>query len=425
MEWTKDQLAALEALDSRSNVFLTGAAGTGKSTVLKEARKRKFDTAETAVLASTGTAAILVGGRTFHSFFGLGILEGGFDATVARAVSHRGIAKRLAKARSVIIDEVSMLGAKELDAAEAIARKVRKVSEPWGGLRVVFVGDFAQLPPVTRQGEERAWAFHSAAWRAAEVTVVDLKEVVRSSVTEWNKVLGAVRKGELTPEADQALKRLVRPVDVEFSGTRLFSRRHQVDSINQERLSRLGGKEHVFPTIYSGRAPKVDELKRNAPIPETLVLKERALVMFRNNHPDGIWVNGSLGHIEEISKKELKVQLLSGKVVEVEPVEFSVLDAEGSVAAVASNFPLTLSWACTIHKAQGATLDRAHVDLKGVWEHGQAYVALSRVRSPEALSLEGWSKNVVRIDPEVSRFYRWSGASDFEDEFTTDLFPSP
>jgi ATP-dependent DNA helicase PIF1 len=424
VEWTNDQQAALECLGSSANVFLTGAAGTGKSTVLKEARKRNFDTSETAILASTGTAAILVGGRTFHSFFGLGILEGGFDATVARAVSHRGIAKRLTKARTVIIDEVSMLGAKELDAAEAIARKVRKVSAPWGGLRVVFVGDFAQLPPVTRQGEERAWAFHSAAWRAAEVSVVDLKEVVRSNVAEWNKVLGAVRKGTLNAESDQQLRQLVRPVDVDFSGTRLFSRRHQVDTINQERLSRLGGKEHVFPTIYSGRAPKVDELKRNAPIPEILVLKERALVMFRNNHPDSTWVNGSLGHVQAISAKEIKVELLSGKVVEVEPVDFSVLDAEGSVAAVATNFPLSLSWACTIHKAQGATLDRAHVDLKGVWEHGQAYVALSRVRSPEALSLEGWSKNVVRIDPQVSQFYRWSDDDSLEG-FSTDLFPSP
>jgi ATP-dependent DNA helicase PIF1 len=176
--------------------------------------------------------------------------------------------------------------------------------------------------------------------------------------------------------------------------------------LNQERLKTLPGAGRAYNTIYMGQAQRIDDLKRNAPVPEVLILKEGALVMFRQNDPDYRYVNGTLGTVRKLADAEIEVELLSGKTIKAKQVSFSILDAEGQPLATATNFPLNLAWACTIHKAQGATLDRVHADLRGVWEHGQSYVALSRVRSMEDLTLEGLSlQKGFPVDPEVRSFY--------------------
>ena len=409
MDWTPDQTLALKALTSENNVFLTGGAGTGKSTVSREFIK---DLENAAVLASTGTAAILLGGRTFHSFFGLGIMEGGSDLIVERALKHRGIVTRLRKTKFVLIDEVSMIGGPEFITAEKIARLARASPAPWGGLRVITVGDFAQLPPVMRAqpGEDfeasRPWAFLTETWRQSMFDAVALKTIVRSNDEYWNRILGEVRWGDISQESIEVLQSRIRSVPLDFQGTRLFARKMHVDNLNQERLKMLRGPGKEYNTVYIGNAQKIDDLKRNAPVPEVLFLKEGALVMFRQNDPDYRYVNGTLGTIRKMGDTEIEVELLSGKTVKAKPVTFSILDAEGQPLATATNFPLNLAWACTIHKAQGATLDRVHADLRGVWEHGQSYVALSRVRSMEDLTLDGLNvQKGFPVDPEVRSFY--------------------
>jgi ATP-dependent DNA helicase PIF1 len=416
LEWTADQQHALKVLSSSKNVFLTGGAGTGKSTVIRHFIQEELKASKSAaVLASTGTAAILLGGRTFHSFFGLGIMEGGLEKVVERASRHAGIVQRLKKAELVLIDEVSMLGAAELTAADLIAQKARKLKAPWGGLRVVMVGDFAQLPPITQNqfnqnsfGAERPsrpWCFQSEPWIRSDLENVVLSQIVRSQESSWNQILAEVRWADLSEYAVEQLQRRQQSVPLDFQGTRLFARRAQVDALNHERLEKLSGKVREYNTIYLGVAAKVDELKRNAPIPEVLLLKEGALVMFRQNDPEYRFVNGTLGTVTALKDQEVQVQLLSGKTIDLKPQAFSVLDAEGEVVATATNFPLNLAWACTIHKAQGATLDRVHANLKGVWEHGQSYVALSRVRSVSDLTIEGLSPRVFLTDPLVKQFY--------------------
>lgn len=405
MEWTKDQASAISVLKGPKNVFLTGGAGTGKSTVIRHFIQEELQSNKNAaVLASTGTAAILLGGRTFHSFFGLGIMEGGVEKVVERASRHQGIIQRLKKTDLILIDEVSMLGSAELTAADLIARKARKLNAPWGGLKVVMVGDFAQLPPVT-QASERPWCFHSAAWIQSDLENVVLSQIVRSQESDWNRILAEVRWADLSERAVEILMSRQQPVSVDFQGTRLFARRTQVEALNSERLRRLTGKPREYNTIYLGQATKVDELKRNAPIPEVLVLKEGALVMFRQNDPEYRYVNGTLGTVTELRDHEVSVELLNGRTIDLKPQAFSVMDADGEVVATATNFPLNLAWACTIHKAQGATLDRVHANLAGVWEHGQSYVALSRVRSVQDLTLEGLSPRVFLMDPVVRQFY--------------------
>jgi ATP-dependent DNA helicase PIF1 len=430
MEWTSGQLLAREKLATPNNIFLTGGAGTGKSTVIQDFLKSGIDgTKTTAVLASTGTAAILLGGRTFHSFFGLGIMEGGVEQVVARATKHQGIIQRLRKTDQILLDEISMIGANEWMAAEKIARKARKnMIEPWGGLRVVAIGDFAQLPPVVKpvrpayadpfsqdlfsqevREPEKPWCFLTDTWQKTEFDSVNLREIVRSTDSHWNEILNELRWGEFTPRAKEVLDSRLQKVPLDFVGTRLFSRRTQVDQLNHQRLHMLKGTVRAYDTVYIGQAQKIDELKRNAPIGETVTLKEGALVMFRQNDPELRYVNGTLGTISRLKDNEVQVELLNGRTIELKPATFSVLDAEGEIVATATNFPLNLAWACTIHKAQGATLDKAHVDLRGVWEHGQSYVALSRVRSLHDLTIEGYSPAGFKIDPSVRDFYRRMG----------------
>lgn len=400
-----DQQAALDALIGTDNVFLTGAAGSGKSFLLRHYLKDK-DPKTYPVLATTGSAAILVGGRTFHSFFGLGIMEGGVQATVERASRNRRLIRRLRDVETVVIDEISMLSASTLKAAELIAREARGKARPWGGLRIIAVGDFCQLPPVSMFKREKEWAFLDQTWRTSEFRPAILREIMRTTDREFLRILNLVRYGHVTGDVAEFLENRCRPVPDNFEGTRLFARRDDVERYNLERLDRLKAPLHHFETVYRGNAKAIEDFKRHAPIPETISLREGALVMLRQNDVKNRWVNGSLGHLRQIAPNHLLIELMSGREVMVEKADFTLLDAEGLPAVTASNFPVTLAYAVTIHKAQGTTLDQMTVDLRRLWEPGQAYVALSRARSSDALWIEGWHESSIFLDPAVLTFHR-------------------
>ena len=384
VELTACQERAWDVLQGQGNVFLTGAAGTGKSFLvrrfLQEIGKDLFP-----IVASTGAAAILVGGCTFHSFFGLGIMEGGVEGTIRRATRNRPLMSRLRRVYGVIIDEVSMLSGATLHAAEAITRAARHSELPWGGLRVIAVGDFAQLPPVNANGEAKDWAFLHPAWEKTDFRTAMLQTVVRTKEPEFLHVLNLVRRGIITDEVVQFLNGKVTEPDLHFDGTRLFPHRATAEAHNLERLNELPSSLHRFTTHYTGVEPYISMLKKNAPIPDVLLLKEGALIMLRKNDQYLRWVNGSLGHLTRINAGSLEIALLDGQHIAVGKEDFSLLNADGKEVATAWNFPVNLAWATTIHKAQGASLDRLMVDLSQLWEPGQAYVALSRVRSSDGL----------------------------------------
>lgn len=385
-------------------MFVTGAAGSGKSYLLKAYLSEK----KVPVLASTGSAAILVGGRTFHSFFGLGIMEGGVEATIERALKNKRLASRMRNTDEVVIDEVSMLSGPTLRAAEGIARKARDVVAPWGGMRIIAVGDFAQLPPVSLHGKAREWAFLDPVWAMSDFRSVELLQVMRTSDAKFLEVLNRVRLGDSGLEVKEFLdeRSKAQPGD---GCTRLFSRREDVERFNLERLSALKSTAEKFETIYTGKTQDVENFKRNAPIPDVIQLKKEALVMLRQNDPESRYVNGSLGTVKEIAADLLTIKLLTGRTVEIKKVDFTLLSADGLPVVTARNFPVNLAWAMTIHKAQGTTVDRLRVDLRRLWEPGQAYVALSRCRSTEGLSVEGWNPQSIIADPEVRRFHAEMG----------------
>ena len=401
---SEEQNGAFELLQSGENVFLTGGAGSGKSYVIR-AYRQFVDPKQTPILASTGAAAVLVGGRTFHSFFGLGIMEGGPELTLQRALKDGRVLRRISQVEGVIIDEISMIPASALQVAEEIARKARKSELPWGGMRIIAVGDFAQLPPVTR-GVSREWCFQSPIWQKTGFQSVVLTHNQRVEDKDFLNVLSEVRNGRVTKTVEDFLNSRLRTNDQNDKSMRLFPRRDQSELFNQTELAMLPFKEHHIDSIYIGESKHVELIKKVSPIPERLTLKEGCRVMFVQNDPQKRWVNGTRGKIIEISADKIRIEKDTGREVTCEKGMFSMQNAEGEVIASLINFPLVLAYATTIHKSQGATLDELWVDLSHLWEPGHAYVALSRLKKAEGLKLLRWSKNSFKIDPEVYRFYQ-------------------
>lgn len=403
----KDQKAALRVLNGEDNVFLTGGAGTGKSFLLKRFLKG-LDKDKYPVLASTGAAAVLIGGRTFHSFFGLGIMDGGPDQTIERALKDRRVLKRLKNATGFVMDEVSMIPGIVLATAERICSMVRRDPRPWGGLKVIAVGDFAQLPPISFNSSERDWAFLSPAWEHSQFCSVHLTEIMRSrGDSDFCEILSDVRKGLVSDRVRDFLNyRSILPEDEEFKGSVLYARKVDVERINNIKLQKLDGPSQFYNTEYVGEEKFVTSLKKTAPIAPVIELRQGALVMIRQNDPQGRWVNGTLAHVHHLDKFNIELKLFSGRVCDMEKTTFTLLDAEGNIVASAKNYPLSLAYAVTIHKAQGATLDQIVVSLKGLWEPGQAYVAMSRVQEASGLMIDGWDERSIFSDPKVQQFHR-------------------
>jgi ATP-dependent DNA helicase PIF1 len=423
---TLDQEQALFHLnEGRQNIFLTGGAGTGKSFLIQ--RYLKSQTAKIPVLASTGAAAILIGGRTFHSFFGLGVMQGGPQATWEKAMSNKRLKKRLKDVTTLIIDEVSMLSWETLDCAEAIARGLRANDMPWGGIRIIAIGDFAQLPPVSRampaeyggfRSNAKPWAFLGEAWASSGFKRLLLEEVMRTGDQDFLKILEDLRWGNVSVRLKHFLEKQTREY-VDGDITHLFPRRNQTDTFNRGRLAEIVSESRKYETIYSGDAKYFDQLKRDAPVPEVLELKKGAHVMIRMNDPKQRYVNGTTGTVVSMKDDVIVVQT-DDRQFEIEPTAFSAIDADGNEVAFAKNFPLNLAYASTIHKIQGATLDKLHVDLSALWEPGQAYVALSRVRRGKDVTIMRWSESSIRSDDMVKSFYGKEISKPLTDEVVAD-----
>lgn len=420
------QQQALEKLLEGGNVFLTGAAGTGKSFVVQRFLEEKGDM-RIALLATTGAASIIIDGRTFHSFFGLWNFHASYDEMVRSALQMRSLYDRLRGTECIVIDEVSMLNSRTIKAGEEIARRVRQNDAPWGGLQVIATGDFCQLPPVTTARDrdegfceegQTDWVFRSDVWDDSNFETIELTEIMRTSETRFMEVLRKLRMGVRDDEVQSFLEeRIIGAIPAQNSDMpMLFSRKLNVEECNATRLARLQGRSWSFRTIYNGEEKDVKKLKSNCPLDEELVLTEGALVMIRCNDPLGFpyqYANGSLGHfIEHDSETDaLRIRLHNGQDVEIKRKEFHWKNGDGRNAATAINFPVNLGYATTIHKSQGATMDNLIVDMGNVWESGQAYVALSRVRGEEGLRVLRPSRGKVFLEEAVKQFYKFPTAT--------------
>ncbi|MFZ3231245.1 MAG: PIF1 family ATP-dependent DNA helicase [Pseudobdellovibrio sp.] len=402
---SKEQQIALDLCRSGENIFLTGGAGSGKSYVVREFMKN-IDSKQMPILASTGAAAVLLGGRTFHSFFGLGIMEGGPDATYQRLMKDAKTLKRIRQVEGVIIDEISMIPGDALKIAELISQMAKESTLPWGGLRIIAVGDFGQLPPVTKTGQKRDWSFLTETWANSGFQNCSLNFNQRIQDGNFLKVLADVRDGKITDLARNFLQEHTKDHDEDHPGTRLFPRRDQAELYNQKKLSEISEPEHIVDSIFIGEKRFVDMLSKSAPVPAQLKLKIGCRILFLKNDPQKRYVNGTRGTLVSYESDHLIVKKEGGREVKVEKISFSLLDADGNAKASVIQFPVNLAYATTIHKSQGATLDELWCDLGSLWEPGHAYVALSRLRDPSGLHIVRWNARSFIVDPAVQKFYQ-------------------
>lgn len=409
------QSEALSILKTGASVFLTGEPGAGKTHVTNEyvAWLRLHGIAP-AITASTGIAATHIGGMTIHSWTGIGVAHTLTAYDLDRIAQEKRVVSRILNTSTLIIDEVSMLSEGVLTMVDMVCKEVRRTREPFGGLQVVLVGDFFQLPPVVRrdntpietidifdEGVHTPFAFRSSAWRALDPIVCYLDEQHRQSDAEFLQVLSAIRANR-AGESEKDILRTRYRARVDEDITRLFSHNADVDRVNHERLRRMSGEEHVFTTTGSGPEHLVAVLKKQCVSPEELVLKTGARVMFTKNDSERRYVNGTLGTVVAFHEHGgyPVVETYAKDIVTAESVEWR-MDDGGHTRASIIQVPLRLAWAITVHKSQGMSLDRAHMDLSQVFEYGQGYVALSRVRNLEGLSLGGCNDAALCVHPEV------------------------
>lgn len=383
---------------SAGNLFVTGRAGTGKSTLLRAIRDQVDE--EKVVLAPTGLAAVNVGGQTIHSFFGL-------PPRLVRPddIKRSRNGRIMRKLKLVIIDEVSMVRSDLMWAIDQSLRINRgRPREPFGGVRLVLFGDLHQLPPVIQDAEVAShleseyggpFFFSVSSLREGLGTQrLELGEVFRQSDETLISVLNRVRDGEPDEHDLQVLNDQVHRVRTLSEGDPyviLTPTNAAAQRINMAYLEALPTTPHAFKAKVAG-----DYTRGAHPTDETLVLKTGAKVILLRNDPDGRWVNGTVARISRLSETQVWIEI-DGKEYEVEPVaweqrRYAFDQAQEkiveTVAGTFSQFPLRLAWALTIHKSQGLTLDKVYIDLgRGTFAHGQAYVALSRCRSLEGLAL--------------------------------------
>lgn len=395
----RSQIRAHDAVMAGKSVFITGPGGTGKSELLRKIIKDlRFGGVSVAVTASTGVAALLVGGSTIHSFLGTNICGSVDELRKAYTRDEIHVGDRrytsLMQSQVLIVDEVSMLTGDYLDMTDYHLRDICGIEEPFGGKQVVFCGDFLQLPPVikNRRRVKGQFAFQAKSWEDASVKRITLTENFRQQDVEFRKHLDAIRFGELTAEARDFLRAAVkRPLDTP-EPMRLYPINRKVDTLNNRKLGELQSEIREYTAHFTGIQKLWKLLAKSAPVPPKLTLKTGARVMLCRNDPIEGYCNGDRGLLLEHTEdgdwaKSLYIELERGGEVRVNQHAFEWKDDKGEVLATMEQYPIKLAWAVSIHKSQGATLDNVICDLRGVFEAGQVYVALSRVREAEGLSL--------------------------------------
>lgn len=416
---SEEQKQAVYAVEDGESIFISGSAGTGKSYLLQYL-KANYSDSGLHITASTGIAAVHVGGQTLHSWAAIGlgnlpaeqIIENLFSAKFSR------VRRKLKLAKMLAIDEISMISAPVFDLINELLKAVRQNEKPFGGLQLILFGDFLQLPPVNRDGQlanDYQFCFQSNAWQELKPKPIMLKTVFRQEDENFVKLLNNIRFGKVDEDDIATLKsRINLPNKISaIKPTILASHNAQVDAINQVELKKIVGVSHSFSAKYSGDSTKVDFLKKNCLAPEKMELKVGAQVMMLKNtyQKEGV-INGSLGVIREFAKKTNYpiVEFNNGAILTIAPEiwaleKFDVEKREIVTEAEMSQVPLLLAWAITIHKSQGMTLDKVQCDLSKVFADGQIYVALSRVRTLEGLHIDGLDFNRIKASREIIEFY--------------------
>lgn len=406
------------------SLFLTGKAGTGKTTFLRDVVRHTKK--KCIVLAPTGIAAVNAGAMTIHSFFQFGL--GPFVKGVIEPKSDFRIQKSklelIRNLQLLIIDEVSMVRADLMDHIDVELRRIRRNSKPFGGVQLLMIGDLQQLPPIAHGGEDELlrqyyktlYFFSSAALKSMKYSCIELKTVYRQTDGHFINILNHARECTLTNQDITDLNTRYIP---DFSPRpedgyiRLMTHNRQVDYINATEMAKLDSHPFTFEAAVTGTFPE-----ESYPTANSLTLKKGAQVMFIKNDPERRFINGTLGEIRSIDKNCIAVRLAeSGKTIEVEPMEWQNIryQFDDETKEISSKqigrfkqYPLKAAWAITVHKSQGLTFDKAIIDVHAAFSPGQAYVALSRCRTLEGLVLSSpVSASVFMKDKAVDAYMNY------------------
>lgn len=400
------QKEALDILKMGHNAFITGPAGSGKTHLLNEYIKYlKDNDVDVGITASTGIAASHMGGQTIHAWSGLGIRDSLSPYDIEALEERQYLWRRFERAKVLIIDEISMLHHFRLDLVEQLLRSFKRNNEPFGGLQVIFCGDFFQLPPVSRMGEPEAlFSYHSKSWNKLSPKICYLDEQHRQKDSVFLEILNSIRKNSVSPEIlTRLVSRLNKKPGPQEESTKIYSHNANVDAENERELEKIPGKIFEYRMDLKGQEFLAEILKKSCLAPEVLRLKKNARVMFvKNNYEEG-YVNGTQGIVTACDEFGITVRTTSGKIINVTPTSW-VVEENGKIKAEIIQYPLRLAWAITVHKSQGMSLDKAEIDLSRAFEAGMGYVALSRVRSLEGLFLAGINDMALKTDNEVFEF---------------------
>lgn len=417
-----------------TNIFLTGKAGTGKTTFLHDLREKTNK--RMVVVAPTGVAAINASGVTIHSFFQLSF---GPQIPATEVVQHQmqndgassGI-KRFSKEKIniirsmdlLVIDEISMVRADLLDGIDACLRRFRSQNAPFGGVQLLMIGDLQQLAPVVKEEEwqvlrkyyDSAFFFGSKALQQTHYVSIELKHVYRQSDAHFISLLNKVRDQAIDHEVIEALNKRYKPELVDEAGYIILTTHNaRAKEINDSKMHKLAEKQIVFSAVVQGQFPEYE-----FPTDHQLMLKKGAQVMFVKNDPgiEKLFYNGKIGKIVELDRQKVVVYCEGDdELIEVEALEWhktryslneTSKEIEEKIEGTFTQLPLKLAWAITIHKSQGLTFEKAIIDAEAAFAHGQVYVALSRCKSLEGLILSTpITKSVVKIDQTISDFTRF------------------
>lgn len=385
------------------SLFLTGKAGTGKTTFLREVVH--YTKKKCIVLAPTGIAAVNAGAMTIHSFFQFGL--GPFVQGVIEPKSDFRINKSklelIRHLQLLIIDEVSMVRADLMDHIDVALRRIRRNSKSFGGVQLLMIGDLQQLPPIAHGGEDELlrqyyktlYFFSSAALKSMKYSCIELKNVYRQTDRHFIDILNHARDCTLTSQDISDLNARYVPgfsPKPEDGYIRLMTHNRQVDYVNETEMEKLDSKPYTFVAAVTGTFPE-----ESYPTANSLTLKKGAQVMFIKNDPERRFINGTLGEVKSIDKNSIAVRLAeSGMIIDVEPMEWQNIryqfDEESKEISSKQigrfkQYPLKAAWAITVHKSQGLTFDKAIIDVHAAFSPGQAYVALSRCRTLDGLVL--------------------------------------
>ena len=395
-----NQQKALEILKLGHNVYLTGPAGSGKTFLLNQyINYLKGNGIEVGITASTGIAATHLNGRTIHSWAGINIKEKLTNKDLLKILSRKNLQWQFLLTNVLIIDEVSMLHSFRLDMVDRVCKAFKGSDKSFGGMQVILCGDFFQLSPVCKNGEDPSFINTSRAWQDMNIQICHLDEQHRFTDQDYMCILNEIRANNTSESSLQLLiNRFNKNVENHITPTKLCTHNADADAINDFKLAEIPSKEETYQMMSMGEPKLIEALKDGCLAPENLVLKKGAAVMFVKNNFGKGYVNGTLGKVVDFDDERYPiVETVKKQRIIARPESWKIEENNRTLALI-SQTPLRLAWAITVHKSQGMSLDAAEIDLSKTFEYGMGYVALSRVRSLAGLKLIGINDLALQVN---------------------------